>query len=128
MIKSQYIGIDFDGTMVKHDYPNIGADIEGAIETVKELIAAGHKVILYTMRSGDRLVEAVEYLEECGIKFYAINENPSQKYWTNSPKIFFNILIDDISLGCPLVIPEKGRPYVDWERVGELLVDRGLLE
>lgn len=124
----KYIGIDFDGTMVTHKFPEIGEPLEGAIETVQELIDRGHNVILYTMRSGERLVQAVEYLEENGIKLYGINENKSQKYWTESPKIFCNVYIDDASLGCPLIIPDKGRPFVDWEGVRNLLEQQGLFE
>ncbi len=120
-MKSLYIGIDFDGTMVEHKYPEIGEPVEGAIETVLDLIKAGHKIILYTMRSEERLVQAVEYLEDEGVKLYAVNENPSQKYWTKSPKIFCNYVIDDNAIGCPLVDVESGKPYVDWDKVKLLL-------
>lgn len=127
-IKSLYIGVDFDGTMVEHKYPLMGNPLDGAIETVQELISAGHKIILYTMRSGERLADAIDYLECNGIKPYAVNENPSQKYWTTSPKIFCNVYIDDAALGTPMVIPnDKGRPCVDWERVRELLVEKECL-
>lgn len=126
-IKSIYIGIDFDGTMVRNKHPEIGEPIEGALDTVCDLICAGHKIILYTMRSGERLAQAVEYLEDNGVKLYAVNENPSQKYWTDSPKIFCNIYIDDCSIATPLVVPDKGKPFVNWEEVRELLVERGYL-
>ena len=128
MIKSQYIGIDFDSTMVQNKYPLMGDPIEGALEVVSELMLAGHKLILITMRSGERLAEAVEYLEDNGIKLYAVNENPSQKHWTTSPKIFAHLYVDDCSLGCPLVTTDKNKPYVDWTEVREILVERGYLE
>ena len=127
-MKSLYIGVDFDGTVVEHKYPEIGRPIMGAIETIIELQEAGHKIILYTMRSEERLVQAVEYLEENGVKLYSVNENPSQKYWTKSPKVFCNEYIDDAALGCPLEFPSKGRPYVNWYEVRELLVERGILD
>ena len=127
-MKSQYIGIDFDGTMVEHKYPEIGDPVEGAIETVLNLIRAGHKIILYTMRSGERLAEAVDYLDDNGVKLYAVNENPSQKYWTTSPKVFCNYVIDDNAIGCPLVTDMKGKPCVDWLRVEEMLIEKGLLD
>lgn len=127
-MKSLYIGIDFDGTLVEHKYPVIGKALEGAIETLHELTTAGHKLILYTMRSGERLDQALDYLDENGVDLYKVNENPSQKYWTDSPKIFCNLYIDDCSLGIPLVHPEKGRSYVDWDEVRELLVEREILE
>ena len=127
-MKSLFIGIDFDGTMVEHKYPAMGEPIEQALEVVEELQEAGHKLILYTMRSGDRLEEAVEYMEENGIKLYGVNENKTQKYWTSSPKVHCNVLIDDVALGCPLDYPEKGRPTVDWYGVREWLVEQELLK
>lgn len=126
-MKSLYIGIDFDGTCVTHAYPALGEPLDGCLEVLTKLQDAGHKLILYTMRSGERLVEAREYLEDNGIKLWAVNENPSQKYWTESPKIFCNIYIDDAALGCPLVIPEKGRPQVDWSEIESLLLERGVI-
>jgi hydroxymethylpyrimidine pyrophosphatase-like HAD family hydrolase len=132
-MKSLYIGIDFDGTVVKHKYPEIGEPIDGAIETLQRLQNAGHKLILYTMRSEERLAEAVEYLEENGIKLYSVNENPSQKHWTTSPKIFCNLYIDDASLGCPTLTDlDEGtgksiKPFVDWERVEQMLLFKGVL-
>ena len=122
------IGIDFDGTMVEHKYPEIGRPVSGAIETVHRLTEAGHKIILYTMRSGERLQEAVEYLEGEGVVLYGVNENKTQKYWTDSPKIFCNVYIDDAALGTPLVFPVTGRPFVDWEEIEELLEERGILD
>ena len=127
-MKMLYIGIDFDGTVVTHKYPNIGEPVELAIDVLDDLQSAGHKLILYTMRSGERLVEAVEYLEENGIKLYAVNDNPTQKYWTQSPKIFCNMYIDDAALGCPLDEDITGaRPIVDWYGVETLLKERGVL-
>jgi hydroxymethylpyrimidine pyrophosphatase-like HAD family hydrolase len=127
-VSSKYIGIDFDGTMVRNAYPEVGLPVEGALDTVKDLIDFGHKIILYTMRSGERLVQAVEYLEEHGVKLYAVNENPSQKYWTESPKIFCNLYIDDLAIGVPLVNPPKGKPFVNWGLVRDELLERGFLE
>lgn len=127
MSKSLYIGIDFDGTCVTHAYPEIGKPIDGAIDTLQELMEKGHKLILYTMRSGERLVQARQYLEANGIELYAVNENPTQKFWTMSPKVFCNIYIDDAALGCPLLPMVGDRARVDWEGVREMLEDRGVL-
>ena len=46
------IAIDFDGTCVTHEYPNIGREIEGCVDVLNELVREGQKLILYTMRSG----------------------------------------------------------------------------
>lgn len=128
MSKSMYIGVDFDGTCVTHAYPALGEPLDGCIEVLTKLQEAGHKLILYTMRSGERLAEAVEYLESEGIKLYAVNENPSQKYWTESPKIFCNLYIDDAAAGAPLVFPEKGRPYICWDEMERFLQEREILD
>lgn len=132
-MKSSYIGIDFDGTMVTHKYPLIGEPLDGAIEVVMKLQEAGHKIILYTMRSGERLEQAVEYMEDNLIDLYGINENKSQKHWTDSPKIFANLYIDDAALGCPLEYEDENgnklpRGQVDWDGVEELLIERGFLD
>jgi hypothetical protein len=37
--------------------------------------------------------------------------------------------IDDASLGCPLIYPENGeRPYVDWVKVREILIDMDIIK
>ena len=115
------IALDFDGTVVTHEYPYIGEEI-GAVPVLKELTAAGHKLILFTMRSGKLLDEAVAWFERNGVELYAVNENPEQKSWTSSVKVHANIYIDDCALGCPIRF-EDGirRPFVDWQKVREIL-------
>jgi ribonucleotide monophosphatase NagD (HAD superfamily) len=44
------IAIDFDGTIVQHEYPIIGEPVPYAIESIKGLKKQGHSLILYTMR------------------------------------------------------------------------------
>ena len=115
------IALDFDGTVVTHEYPYVGEDI-GAVPVLKELIAAGHQLILFTMRSGKLLDDALAWFERNGIELYAVNENPEQKSWTSSVKVHANIYIDDCALGCPIRF-EDGvrRPFVDWQKVREIL-------
>lgn len=129
-MKSKFIGVDFDGTCVDHKYPLIGDPVDEAIEVIHELMEAGHKIILYTMRSGERLVQAVEYLEESGVVLFAVNNNPTQIAWTASPKIYCHVYIDDAALGCPLDEPKtpQGRPTVDWYEVRDILTEQGYLE
>lgn len=115
------IGIDFDGTCVTHDYPNIGREI-GAAPVLKKLADAGHKLILWTMRSGEYLEEAVDWFEIHEIPLYGVNKNPEQHNWTDSPKAYCNLYIDDAALGIPLRVSSKEpRPYVDWYKVCEML-------
>jgi len=113
--------IDFDGTIVTHEYPEIGKPVPHAIDVMKKLISNGNKIILYTMRSGFELGAAEEYLEKAGISLYGVNKNPTQSKWTKSPKVFAHTYIDDAALGCPLIDNEHFRPYVDWVKIESLL-------
>ena len=123
-----YIAIDFDGTCVTHDYPRIGKDI-GAVTVLKRLVEAGHKLILNTMRSGKELQDAIDWFNENGIELYGANENPTQKRWTQSPKVYAHLYIDDAALGCPLRMNSdlSERPFVDWEVVSFLLEDNAII-
>lgn len=123
------IAVDFDGTCVTHDYPNIGKDI-GAVPVLKELVDNGHKIILYTMRWDKELKEAVQWFESNNIPLFGINENLTQRKWTKSPKIYAHLYIDDAALGVPLILDEgmSNRPFVDWKAVKSLLQNTGVLE
>ena len=123
-----YIAIDFDGTCVTHDYPRIGKEI-GATEVLKRLVEAGHKLILNTMRSDKELQDAVNWFKKNGIELYGVNENPTQKQWTNSPKVYAHMYIDDAAFGCPLInAPElSNRQFVDWDSVGRKLIQMGII-
>jgi hypothetical protein len=119
-----YICVDFDGTIVDHRFPEIGPPVPGALEWLREFQNAGARLILFTMRSdggrsGDSLSRAVAYLKENGIDLYGVNKNPTQVHWTNSPKAYGQIYIDDAAFGCPLIQPEGfQRKCVDWDIVG----------
>lgn len=110
------ICVDFDGTCVTHEYPNIGKEI-GATEVLKALINNNCKIILFTMRSGKELQDAVNWFKERDITLFGINENPEQFTWTQSPKPYAHLYIDDAGLGCPLTFDESisNRPFVDWD-------------
>jgi hypothetical protein len=115
------IGVDFDGTCVKHAYPHVGEDI-GAVPVLKELVANGHDLILWTMRSGDSLEAAIDWFKTNEIELYASQRNPTQDQWTSSPKAYCQIYIDDAALGCPLV-----NDHVDWIKVRKWLVEKRVL-
>jgi hydroxymethylpyrimidine pyrophosphatase-like HAD family hydrolase len=69
------IAVDFDGTIVDHEYPKIGKEKLFAFRTLKELEKQGARIILWTFRAGKELDEAVEYCRQNGIEFYAVNKN-----------------------------------------------------
>ena len=119
-----FVGLDFDGTVVTHDFPDIGKDI-GAISWLLKIQEAGGRIILNTMRSGESLVAAVQFLEDQGVELYGVNQNPSQASWTSSPKVYAHVYIDDAAFGCPLIFPVDGkRPYVDWNIVGPGILEK----
>ena len=97
------IAVDFDGTIVSHAYPNIGKPIPFAIETLKKLQADGHQLILWSVREGELLQEAVDYCQQKGLEFYAVNANfPEEQMLSTglrSRKIVADLYIDDRNLG-----------------------------
>ena len=151
------VGVDFDNTIVIDEWPEIGALIPGAIETIKELQAKGHKIVLYTQRNDDYycycpelvtygkkhgksfkdtvdlLSPAVKLLSGEGISLDAINENPwfeaeCQDY---GRKVYFDVLIDDHCAGIPrkTVKNRKGEwcETVDWDALRDWLKREGIL-
>jgi hydroxymethylpyrimidine pyrophosphatase-like HAD family hydrolase len=134
--KGKIIAVDFDGTCVTHEYlkgdpSHIGKDI-GAAPVLKELVEQGHKIMLYTMRSGEHLLSAIKWFEDNDIPIWSVNENPGQRAWTDSQKQYANLYIDDAALGIPLIfdpiadyVPD--RAYVCWKQVRILLEQIGYL-
>lgn len=105
------IAVDFDGTIVKHRYPAIGEEIPFAIETLKQLMKDNHKLILWTVREGELLEEAVEYCRQRGVTFYAINANYPEERTEHehySRKLKADLFIDDRNVGG---IPNWGLIY-----------------
>lgn len=130
------LAIDFDGTLAEHEFPDIGREVPGAFDWLKKFQAAGAKLILWTMRSDGRtadgskengpvLTEAVEWCRERGVEFWGVNGNPGQSSWTQSPKAYAHLYIDDAAFGCPLVESKKAgnRPHVDWSKVGPAVME-----
>lgn len=106
------IAVDFDGTIVEHEYPKIGKELPFATETLRMLIADQHKLILWSVREGKLLEEAVEWCRQRGVEFYAVNKDfPEEKVEYNnhfSRKIKADIWIDDRNLGG---LPDWGTIY-----------------
>jgi hypothetical protein len=95
------IAVDFDGTIVDHEYPAIGKEKLFAFQTLRELEKLGARLILWTFRTGKELDEAVVYCRKNGIEFYAINKNYPEEIFddTVSRKIDADIYIDDKNIG-----------------------------
>lgn len=148
-MKSMKIAVDFDGTIVTHEFPLVGKNI-GAEHVLRELVDNGHQLILFTMRSDEHsigeefakeigvepspvknyLSDALDWFKKEGIPLYGVQSDPSQTKWTTSPKAYAHLYIDDAALGCPLKSDPSisYRAFVDWEAVRALLVDQGFLK
>lgn len=110
---SKVIAVDFDGTIVEHEYPRIGKEMMFALATLRELNKKGHKLILWTIRTGDLLDEAVEYCKKNGVEFYAVNKNyPEEQLSENvSRKLNADIFIDDRNVG----------GFIGWSQIWQTL-------
>ena len=106
------IAVDFDGTIVTHEYPAIGVERPFAIDTLKMLIRDQHKLILWSVREGKLLDEAVEWCRERGVEFYAVNRDYPEETITNNPhfsrKLKVDLFIDDRNVGG---LPDWGTIY-----------------
>ena len=107
------IAVDFDGTIVEHKYPAIGEELPFAIDTLKMLINEQHRLILWSVREGKLLDEAIQWCNERGIEFWAVNKDyPEENGTLNnnhfSRKIKADIFIDDRNLGG---LPDWGQIY-----------------
>ena len=104
------IAVDFDGTIVEHRYPAIGRELPFATDTLRRLTADGHRLILWTVREGQLLDEALEWCKERGVTFYAVNRDyPEQEFGEGvARKIKVDVVIDDRNLGG---LPEWGVIY-----------------
>ncbi|GCB34443.1 BT0820 family HAD-type phosphatase [Bacteroides faecalis] len=105
------IAVDFDGTIVKHRYPRIGEEIPFAIETLKLLQQEQHRLILWSVREGKLLDEAVEWCKNRGLEFYAVNKDyPEEQkdHLSFSRKLKADLFIDDRNLGG---LPDWGLIY-----------------
>lgn len=112
------IAVDFDGTIVEDRYPGIGREKPFAIDTLKKLSAERHKLILWSVREGKLLDEAVAFCRERGLEFYAVNRDyPEEEQGSNnhfSRKLKVSLFIDDRNLG--------GLP--DWGTIYEMVTKR----
>ncbi|OJV19334.1 MAG: hypothetical protein BGO30_07120 [Bacteroidetes bacterium 41-46] len=113
------IAVDFDGTIHGGSYPSIGYLFPDVRKTISSLRANGHYVIIWTCRTGQDLLEAINWLLENKIEFDRINDNhPSNiaNYGGNTRKIFADLYIDDKQVG---ELPK-------WDKIEEYIINNTL--
>lgn len=97
------IAVDFDGTLFRDAFPAVGEVMPGAVDAMRALHRAGHYIIIWTCRHGDRLLDAINALTAHGIPFDRINdhnpENIRQYGGEAGKKVYAHIYIDDKNLG-----------------------------
>lgn len=111
------IAVDFDGTIVEHRYPKIGEEVPFAVETLKLLQQDKHRLILWTVREGELLDEAVEWCKQRGLEFYSVNKDypeEEKKHQGFSRKLKADMFIDDRNVG--------GLP--DWGMIYQMVKER----
>ena len=77
----------------------------------QRLIREGHRLILWTVREGKLLDEAIEWCRDRGVEFYAINRDFPEEDATGSGfsrKLKADLFIDDRSFGG---LPDWGTIY-----------------
>lgn len=125
------IAVDFDGTIVEHRYPAIGKEIPFAIATLKQLISDGHRLVLWSVREGKLLEEAVNYCRERGIEFYAVNKDFEEEGGRGrhySRKLKADLFIDDRNVGG---LPDWGIIYTLIQRritLAQYLIEEGVVQ
>lgn len=128
------IAVDFDGTIVEHRYPEIGRERPFAIETLKMLIADHHRLILWSVREGQLLEDAVKWCKDRGVEFYAVNKDYPEENGTEnnnhfSRKLKVDLFIDDRNIGglpdwgtiYQMITYNKTYPDIIKERMGKTL-------
>jgi hypothetical protein len=104
------IAIDFDGTIVDHEFPRIGKLLPGAKEVINEWYDKGYFILIWTCRNNYEpdhpewdqapIGAVTKFLEKNGVKFHGINQQqPGLGFYLESRKIFANVYIDDRNLG-----------------------------
>lgn len=125
------IAVDFDGTIVEHRYPAIGKERPFATATLRRLAEEGHRLILWSVREGKLLQEAVDWCREHGVTFYAVNRDFEEEDGTGrdfSRKIKADLFIDDRNVGG---IPDWGTIYNlvhSHQSLEEYLIENGAIE
>ena len=90
--------VDFDGTLCENAWPGIGAANKPLIRFLKREQSRGAELILWTMREGKNLDEALRWCMERGLTFSVVNDNLlrlKMMYGNNPRKVYADVYIDD---------------------------------
>lgn len=139
------IYLDFDGTVVEHQYPRMGRCNFGCIEVIKKLQDAGHEVVLNTYRAdcaNGTLEKALEFLN---VNAWAFLDGKQDHFFQLKPITALprkehpapwdwhlmnqtdEIYIDDVALHMPLkpAVMSEGK-MVDWGQINLEFIENGI--
>ena len=95
---NKIIAVDFDGTLCKNAWPEIGEPNAWLIQNLISSKEEGHKIILWTCRTGELLDKAIGWCKNKGLIFDAINENVSEaieRFGGDCRKVYADVYLDD---------------------------------
>ena len=99
------IAVDFDGTLAYSAWPEIGEPVPGALETLRQWRAEGHRLIVWTCRAGQELEACERWLIHHRVPYDAINANLPERiayFGSDTRKISADLYIDDKAAGAPV--------------------------
>jgi len=105
------IAIDFDGTICKQSFPEVGALIKDADKYIRKLHKDEHTIIINTCRSGKYEGMAQDFLDANNIPYDYINSNLPELitfYKQDCRKISADVYIDD---RCLMGLPSWKKIY-----------------
>lgn len=118
-MKYQVIAVDFDGTIARENWPQVGDLIHKAKRVLKAFKERGGTILIWTCREGEYLEDARRFLIENDIPFDKLNSNSDElldRYGIDSRKLGADMYIDDKD---PL---SQYHGYVDWDLVEMILL------
>ena len=123
-MKYKTIAVDFDGTIVEDRYPDIGPLIPNARNVLQRYRMAGGKVILWTCRTGQDLINALVFLTQNGIAVDAANSHLPENMETFRRR-FPHVPDRDVEsrkIPADMYIDDRNPGGVDWLIIGKLLL------
>lgn len=92
------IAVDFDGTLCRNEWPEIGPENWSAIQELQRRKAQGDRIILWTCRDGKLLDAAIQWCAARALTFDAVNANLPEnidRYGGDCRKVFAHEYWDD---------------------------------
>jgi predicted kinase len=101
-VRYKFYAFDFDGTIVKNDFPNIGDIMNGTVDYMNKLYQNLANInIVWTCRSGNYENKMRKFLVDNKIMFDFINNNPLFRVGSN--KIYATKYYDDRNESIPVI-------------------------